>query len=255
MPSLVSNLAVGLASFAQYEFACGRAYAFSESYLAKPLVEILSSWFPNGTAFTELRHPTLERPDGQGSQPRIDAGVLLKEDTKELREGRLVACVELKWCGDGAIPSGASVLWDLYRLASISYHRPEVECYFVLAGSTGSIKSFLAKTAESRLIRRRTRKEPEVFGTFLRTEIKGKFGQLRFDRLNPTLQRDIEAKFKKYRASSFDLSVNIQQPEIVRHDAAPIEPRTNQPPRTGFTAIASRIVSARPHEASNVPAD
>ena len=237
MPACISNLAVGLASFAQYEFTCGRGYAFSESYLAKPAAEILAACYPGKVVFTEVRHPVLKRI-GRGGRPRVDLGVLDDPAPGRHRvEGAPLAFLEIKWCGD-ALLGPAPVLWDLYRLASIQFHHPDIDTYFALVGLRTRVDRFLEDISETRIVRGRP-------GPFLRPHGQGAFRDLRFPQLTPALRGSIAVSLGQYQAGAFDLSVGIRQVETVRHDAAPHEWRPGMRPRMGFTAIVNRIQAAQ----------
>lgn len=233
MAGKIVNLAVGLSSFAQYDFACGRGYAFSESYLVKPATEILAALYPGKTVITEMKHPTLLR-SGRGDHPRVDVAVL--DDVAPGRrrwEGMPLAVLELKWCGD-SVPSPSLVLWDLVRLAAIAYHHPKVDCYFALVGMRSKIDTFYADIANTRT----RKKEP---GPFLRSQPDGQFGVLKCRQLEHDLQSDVSARLQSYKAGAFDLRVGIKQLDTVRHDAGPAEPRVNMRARIGVSAIVSRI--------------
>ncbi|WP_437691520.1 hypothetical protein [Sorangium sp. So ce176] len=239
MAGKVVNLAVGLSSFAQYDFTCGRGYAFSESYLVKPASEILAALYPGKTVLTEMKHPTLLR-SGRGDHPRVDVAVLDEVAPGRRRwEGMPLAVLELKWCGD-SVPSPSFVLWDLVRLASISYHHPKVDCYFALVGIRSKIDAFFLDISKTRTRNNST-------GPFLRSQPDGEFGVLKCRQLDCELQSDISARLGGYKAGAFDVRVGFKQLDTVRHDAGPAEPRATMKPRIGVSAIVSRIaVGDRP---------
>lgn len=236
MPSTISNLAVGLASFTQYDFTCGRGYAFSESYLAKPASEILTACYPGHIVFTEVKHPTLEAT-GRGGRPRVDLAVLRPIAGKSRENGSPIVYLELKWCGPGKV-GAAAVLWDIYRLAAIQYHHPGVETFFALVGLRTRVERFLASIGETRILKGQQR-------SYLRSSSQGSFPDLKFRQLTPELKSRISIRLGQYKPGAIDHVVGIKQMEVARHDAAPHEWRPNMKPRLGFTAIVVKIATAK----------
>lgn len=236
MAGKVVNLAVGLASFAQYDFTCERGYAFSESYFAKPAAEILAALYPGMTVLTEVAHPTLKRT-GRGDKLRVDVAALAPPPQGKRRwDGSPRAFLELKWCGD-TVPKALDVLWDLVRLASISYLHPDVDCYFALIGLRSKVDQFFSNIATTRVRNGKS-------GPFLRQTESAPFPDLKLPQLEPALHTEIMAKLGNYPSSALDTAVAIKQAETVRHDAGPFEERPKMKPRIGLTAIVNRV-SAR----------
>ena len=129
------RLAEGVGSWLRFEQICGRTELFSERYLAAPIGQILLG---NGFRVTpEYTHPVLLlHASGRGKRPAIDFVGRVNGQTA------LSVAIETKWIGH-TVPKFDDVLWDLIRLALIVRSGP-AQAYFVLGGTSYSLKEFLA---------------------------------------------------------------------------------------------------------------
>lgn len=139
--SLASRISTGTYGRIAYDFACQRGRAFKESHLHSTLSEILSSQFDpqSYVTFTDDHVEAIQRgghKNKRGSKRKVDI-VTRKWDANLLRHERLdsqiAVCIEAKW-SDSTHASGESILMDLVRLAVVKRKRPEIQCFFVLAG-------------------------------------------------------------------------------------------------------------------------
>ena len=129
------SIVQAIGSWLSFEILCKRYELFSERYMTYAIGQFLRERYGHH-AKTEYHHPVLASTSTVGAKPKIDYVVLNDaQDSIELS-------VETKWYWNLDV-SLEAVIRDLIRSELVVNQGPSTNAYFILAGGSDKLSSFL----------------------------------------------------------------------------------------------------------------